>query len=82
MDCGLILDSLGFDESNTLLVVHDVQRLTLQLHGYASAVIFAVDFKAAEIQALMLVGAILGLDHLTHALPTAFIDVPESTGKR
>ena len=69
------------DQRDALLVVHDVQRLALQLDRVAIVLILAIDLEAAQVDALFhtrgrLPGGGLALGHLAHALPAGVVDVP------
>ena len=73
VDRASVLDGLGLDERDSLLVVQDVQRLPLKTDR--GAVVLAVYLEPAEVQPLLLPRAVLRFDDLPHALTGAVVDV-------
>src|SRR5262245_36460467 len=67
--------SLRFDQRDALLVVHYMQRLALQRHSRTVAVVFAIDLKAADVDAFVVSRAVRRLDHFAHALATGVVNI-------
>jgi hypothetical protein len=68
-----VLDGLGLDQRDSLLVVKDVQRLPFETDP--CAVVLAVDLEPTEVQPLFLPRTVLRFDDLAYALTGVVVDV-------
>src|SRR5689334_2115770 len=71
------LSSCGqrIDQSDTLLVIHDVQGFALQRHDRSIAAKFAVNLEAAEVDAFLNTLSALVLGNLAYTLSVGVVDI-------